>query len=87
MADESGRTLPRLHEMLEAMIDVAPLEGPELSLSVSEVTFDLPLEIDATMFGGSVAALGASPPTQIVETTVMPVFHQLRVTFAAGARW
>ena len=49
------------------------------TVTVSEVAFDLPIELDIRVDEGGVRELGISPPTQIVETTVMPVFHRLTV--------
>lgn len=57
--------------------------GESLRLTVTELSFDLPMELrvrpgqDGDREGG--LDLWAGPPTQRVETTVFPVLHRLRV--------
>jgi len=50
---------------------------------VEQLTVEMPVEIDLLAGGGTVLACGASPPTQRIETSILPVFHRLRVTLAA----
>ena len=52
---------------------------------MSSIELDLPLELDVESddAAGLVHAVRASPPTQHVRTTVMPVFHRLRVRVVA----
>jgi hypothetical protein len=85
MPDETRPSLPPLAETVLAMVDVDGIGDAAQEMHVSELTFDLPVEIAASADAGLVTALGLAPPTQIVATTVMPVFHRLRVTFAEGA--
>ena len=42
------------------------------------ITIELPIEVELSE-EGSELALRASPPTQYTQTSVMPVFHALRV--------
>lgn len=74
--------LPLLRDVVVAMVDVDRVANATMEFHVEELTFDLPVELDPWYEGGLVTSLGASPPTQIVSTTVMPVFHRLRVTLA-----
>lgn len=74
--------LPLLRDVVVAMVDVDRVGDDLMEFHVEELTFDLPVELDPWYEGDVVSSLGASPPTQIVATTVMPVFHRLRVTLA-----
>ena len=76
--------LPLLRDLVVAMVDVDRVADDSMEFHVEELTFDLPVELDPWHDGDVVSSLGASPPTQIVSTTVMPVFHRLRVTLAEG---
>lgn len=76
--------LPLLRDVVVAMVDVDRVADDSMEFHVEELTFDLPVELDPWYDGDLVSSLGASPPTQIVSTTVMPVFHRLRVTLTEG---
>jgi hypothetical protein len=71
--------LPPLSEFVGALVGLG-LE--EETLDLTELTLELPIELQLGRTGEGLD-LGASPPTQRIETTVLPVFHRLRVTFAA----
>ena len=80
--------LPSVGELVTSFV-AAPEVGSEdtVIMRVESLEFDLPVEIEASMDGAAIVAIGISPPTQIVRTTVMPVFHRLRLTIReAGAR-
>ena len=51
--------------------------------AIAVMTISMPIELDVCNGGGKVFALSASPPTQQIETTILPVFHHLQVTLAA----
>lgn len=69
------------------------LEDPEsgYALEISQITVNLPIELDvapyeedAIAFGNSKAlALYSSAPTQTVETTILPVLHRMTLTIVA----
>jgi len=61
----------------------AVARAADAGMTVHEVALDLPLELDVDTLGDGSLRLGASPPTQIVETSVMPVFHRLVVRIVA----
>ncbi len=50
---------------------------------ITALTITMPVEFDIFTPGGRVLALGAAPPTQRIETSVLPVFHRLSVTLVA----
>lgn len=86
---ESDR-LPGLADFLGGLASAASAE-PEADspdeaqlnqgfvLAVSELKVDLPVELDLVE-DNSVWRLDAAPPTQWIETTVMPVWHRVRMT-------
>lgn len=54
-----------------------------LCMQVERASIDTPVELDVCVDeNGAVSILGA-PPTQHVETTYMPVFHQIEITVTA----
>lgn len=60
----------------------APADG----LLVEEVRLELPVELRVEVEEDGQVRVSGAPPTQHVETTVMPVFHRLslRVTRSDG---
>lgn len=56
---------------------VDPVTG--YAMTVEEMKLDLPIELKVAVAGDRVTHVKASPPTQLFETTVMPVFHRLRL--------
>jgi len=73
--------LPRLSSFVLELAGAgdAPRRGVA---AVTELALDLPVELDVWPLAEGGVHLGASTPTQIVATTVMPVLHRLvlRVT-------
>lgn len=63
--------------------DILALDEENDGAAIASMTIAMPIELDVTNGGGTVLALGAAPPTQQIETTILPVFHHLRVTLAA----
>lgn len=70
--------LPGLSSFFEGWAELQATAAGEGALVADRVELDVPVELDVTSAGGRVSSLGMSGPTQMVETTVMPVFHRLR---------
>lgn len=74
----------RLLSLADFLAELAGAAGidPEISgkeiLAVSEIKLDLPIELDLLQERG-VWEIDAAPPTQKIETTVMPVLHRVRL--------
>lgn len=51
-----------------------------ITCSVSRIKLDLPFEVGIRTADSGDVALGCAPPTQKIETGIMPVFHRLRIT-------
>ena len=80
-----------LHPFQSLFTGLADLEArmsaPELgvAMQVERAAFDLPVELHVEVGDdGDVRLIGA-PPTQQVETSWMPVFHQIRLTVERDA--
>ena len=77
---ESDR-LPPLADFLAELADAATVD-PEVSgddmMLVSELKVELPIEFNLVQEQG-VWQLDAAPPMQKIETTVMPIWHQVRL--------
>jgi hypothetical protein len=49
-------------------------------MTTEQVTVDMPVELKVAVNpNGTVKNLKGSPPTQLVKTTIMPVFHHMRL--------
>lgn len=68
-----------LADLPEAPAD--PLDGRALVLD--ELSVDLPFEMTVEAGPDGALRIGTSPPTQLVETSVMPVWHRVRLRIAA----
>jgi hypothetical protein len=54
-------------------------EKTGLVMTIEELTVDMPIELKVIVDNDGKVDLMGSPPTQLVKTTVMPVFHQMRI--------
>jgi hypothetical protein len=68
-----GAPLPPLAELVAALAD---LEG-DVETGLDEIRVGLAVEL--VVGGGEDSRVRGSTPTQWTETTVMPVFHRLRL--------
>ncbi|NJR31209.1 hypothetical protein HC762_00150 [bacterium] len=50
-----------------------------LAVTIEQLTVDMPIELKVTANNDGTVNLKGSPPTQLVKTTVMPVFHQMQI--------
>jgi hypothetical protein len=84
VAEPDDWSLPSVAALVAGLADLgdvpAERHGP---LHMAELSLRTPIELDLSIADdGTVTALAGSPPTQRIETTVMPVFHTLRVRIA-----
>lgn len=77
---ESDR-LPSLADFLTVLAEAATID-PEASgydmMLVSELKVELPIELNLVQEQGA-WQFDAAPPMQKIETTVMPIWHQMRL--------
>ncbi len=48
-------------------------------MAIEQLTVDMPIELKVTVNPDGTCTVKGSPPTQGVQTTVMPVWHQMRL--------
>jgi hypothetical protein len=72
----------RLSEMIDNLIPEAPLNGQQLW--VDGMVIDLPFELHVRQNKTGELAIEATAPTQTYETTIMPVFHRVKVHIIIG---
>ena len=76
--------MPTLSEFVRTLVVHESTGAPGMgAMQVERLDVDLPVEMDVTALGETVARVGMGPPTQWVKTTVMPVFHRMRLTVEA----
>lgn len=79
---DAAWSLPSVSELIDAFLPDAGSAADEAVL-VEAMSFDLPVELEAMLDdAGTMTDVRLSPPTQMIATTVMPVFHRLRLTMA-----
>jgi len=49
------------------------------AMTLEQVTVDMPIELKVAVNPDGTVKLTGSPPTQLVQTTIMPVFHHMRL--------
>lgn len=70
----------------ENVVAYADLFGEErddalgIRMQIEEVGIDTPIELDVRVDAAGRVAIGCAPPLYRLETGVMPVFHQVRIT-------
>lgn len=80
---------PRLSDFLLGLVEPAngdaqtsTLMGEQQSMYVEQLSVDLPFELSLNETETGELELLASPPSQTTSTTVMPVFHRVKVTIS-----
>jgi hypothetical protein len=81
-------SLPALASLVAGLADLGDVSADrDGALHMAELSLRTPIELDLSIADdGTVTALAGSTPTQRIETTVMPVFHTLRVRIARSDR-
>jgi hypothetical protein len=49
------------------------------AMTIEQLTVDMPIELKVAVNPDGTVNVKGSPPTQLIQTTVMPVFHRMRV--------
>ena len=58
--------------------------GESGELRTEEVLLDLPVELELRVAEDGSVRIGGAPPTQRIRTSVMPVFHRMRLRVVRG---
>ncbi|MBI1240816.1 hypothetical protein [Umezakia ovalisporum] len=70
-------------EMLQQLVDYGEtLEDPfsNQAMMIEKVKVEMPVEIKVLVEDDGATTLKSNAPTQNSETTIMPVFHRMRLT-------
>jgi hypothetical protein len=70
-------------DMVQQLVDYGePLEDPlsNQSMMIEKVKVEMPVEIKVLVDDDGTTTLKSNAPTQSTETTIMPVFHRMRLT-------
>lgn len=88
--EDSDDALIPISEMIGNMTQFIGQSGdPEIGqvYTVEQLNFDLPIELQIEIDEEGRLTLKAAPPTQKIETTVMPVFHQIKLSVVRDNEW
>ena len=78
--DEAFLPLAAFFEEMAGLEGTVQDAAAGVAMTVEAAEVSLPIELDLTVEAGGTVALGAVPPLYYVETTIMPVFHQITLT-------
>lgn len=73
--------LPDLGDFVAGLVELEEPDVPEGAVvpTVESITIELPIELTLESAAGGELKTRCGPPTQYTSTSVMPVFHQLRM--------
>jgi hypothetical protein len=79
---------PPFHQLIWELVDTEmaiadPTSG--MVQIVEQVEIDMPVEIRVEVNEQGQVKLTGSPPTQRTETTILPVFHQMKIRISREA--
>jgi hypothetical protein len=69
-----------VNELTEPVGEIIDEENGVL-MGISKISIDMPIQLDVVVDENGKVHLGTTPPLYHVETSFMPIFHQLRFTF------
>lgn len=89
--DEAFAPLQSLFDALavsaEPLIDLTSIneldESWRQGIYIEQMSIELPIEIEIAVEDTGSVRLAGSPPTQYTETSIMPIFHQLKLYIVA----
>ena len=73
--------MQRLGDVIDELVPLSP-EGP-VRIRTERVEVDLPLEVRVGRDESGALTVRATAPTQKFRTSVLPVFHRVRVSIEA----
>ena len=83
LTDEAMMSLEEMvTDLVEPVEDIVDDENGVL-MGISSISIDMPMQLDVVTDENGQVHLGTTPPLYHLETSFMPVFHQLRFTFEA----
>jgi len=80
---EENEILLPFADMVQQLVDYGePLEDPfsNQAMMIEKVKVEMPVEIKVVVEDDGTTTLKSNAPTQSTETTIMPVFHRMKLT-------
>lgn len=80
---EDNEILIPFADMVQQLVDYGePLEDPfsHQAMMIEKVKVEMPVEIKVLVEDDGTTTLKSNAPTQSTETTIMPVFHRMKLT-------
>lgn len=56
----------------------------QFNLYAERISLDMPVQLDIKVTDTGIVKIGSSPPLYYVETSIMPVFHQIRINMESN---
>ena len=81
LVDEAMMSLEEMVADLVAPVEEIVDEENGVLMGISSISIDMPVQLDVVMDENGQVHLGTTPPLYHLETSFMPVFHQLWFTF------
>jgi hypothetical protein len=81
LIDEAMMTVEEMVSDLTEPLDEIVDEENGVLMGISSISVDMPIQLDVVVDDNGKVHLGTTPPLYHLETSFMPVFHQLRFTF------
>ena len=80
---EAEEILIPFADMIQKLVNYGdPLEDPffDRIMMIEKVKVEMPVEIKVSVEDDGTTTLKSNAPTQSTETTIMPVFHRMKLT-------
>lgn len=78
--EDIDEELVPMSELVNNLVNIhdSYLHSEDVELIASSLEIEMPIEVDV-LAGDEGVIIGSAPPTQTVETSFMPVFHQVKL--------
>ncbi|ELR72568.1 hypothetical protein C900_01242 [Fulvivirga imtechensis AK7] len=79
-------------EMGDFVSEMSDIEGyliseeEEMVMRAESVSLDFPMQLDIRVLESGEIKIGSSPPLYYVDTTIMPVFHQMKLNITVDTQ-
>lgn len=79
MSDVFDKDLRPLSEVVLGLVDWRDEQGAPIPAVLKDARLELPIELAVRIDEGGEVRVEGSPPRQQTETTILPVFHRLKL--------
>jgi hypothetical protein len=79
--DEAMMTIEEMVNELLEPIETIVDDDNGVSMGIEKIEIDMPVQLDVVVDENGKVQIGTTPPLYKIETSFMPVFHQLRFSF------